>query len=116
MKQGLKIATCCYCGTKAALVLRGETTHELSCASCAAPLHNMKFMPAPQAKETPSKKSNNVSRKTTKKVSKSSGYHTQKKEKHSIKKKENYRSKKKRKSLGKRFFEEVFEVIDDIFD
>ena len=29
-----KVATCCYCGTKAALVLRGKDSHELSCGSC----------------------------------------------------------------------------------
>ena len=40
-----KIATCCYCGTRAALVLRGEGRHELSCASCGAPLHLMKNLP-----------------------------------------------------------------------
>ena len=40
-----KIATCCYCGTRAALVLRGDSRHELSCAACGAPLHEMKAMP-----------------------------------------------------------------------
>jgi hypothetical protein len=43
---GTKIATCCYCGTRAALVLRGEGRHELSCASCGAPLHLMKNLRA----------------------------------------------------------------------
>jgi hypothetical protein len=43
--MGTKIATCCYCGTRAALVLRGEGRHELSCASCGAPLHLMKNLP-----------------------------------------------------------------------
>ena len=45
MKHGTKVATCCYCGTKAALVLRGEKRHELTCSSCGSPLRNMKFMP-----------------------------------------------------------------------
>jgi hypothetical protein len=40
-----KIATCCYCGTRAALVLRGNDRHELSCSSCGAPLHNLKMLP-----------------------------------------------------------------------
>lgn len=40
-----KIATCCYCGTRAALVLRGRDRHELSCASCGAPLTRLKAMP-----------------------------------------------------------------------
>ncbi len=43
-----KIATCCYCGTRAALVLRGEGRHELSCAACGAPLHEMKAFPQPR--------------------------------------------------------------------
>jgi hypothetical protein len=45
MMPATKIATCCYCGTRAALVLRGETRHELSCAACGAPLHDLKAMP-----------------------------------------------------------------------
>ena len=47
-----KLATCCYCGTRAALVLRGDVRHELSCVSCGAPLHNLKLMPvsAPAAR------------------------------------------------------------------
>lgn len=39
-----KIATCCYCGSRAALVLRGKERHELSCANCGAPLHQMKML------------------------------------------------------------------------
>lgn len=44
-----KIATCCYCGTRAALVLRGKERHELSCAACGAPLHEMKAIPQPRS-------------------------------------------------------------------
>ena len=40
-----KIATCCYCGTKAALVLRGKDRHELSCRNCGAPLRALKMLP-----------------------------------------------------------------------
>jgi hypothetical protein len=39
-----KIATCCYCGTRAALTLRGKERHELSCSTCGAPLHEMKML------------------------------------------------------------------------
>lgn len=39
-----KIGTCCYCGTRAVLTLRGRERHELTCTSCGAPLHNMKQM------------------------------------------------------------------------
>lgn len=48
-----KIATCCYCGTRAALVLRGEKRHELACSSCGAPLHDMKLLKAPQTAPAP---------------------------------------------------------------
>ncbi|MDJ0822410.1 MAG: hypothetical protein QNJ09_11465 [Paracoccaceae bacterium] len=46
MTKGTKIATCCYCGARTALVLRGKERHELSCASCGAPLHDMKMLRA----------------------------------------------------------------------
>ena len=36
-----KIATCCYCGTRAALVL-DKARHELACSACGAPLHDLK--------------------------------------------------------------------------
>lgn len=45
-----KIATCCHCGSKAALKLdRGR--HELSCASCGAPLRDLKLFPLPAPPE-----------------------------------------------------------------
>lgn len=36
------IATCCYCGNRTRLDLAGGRRHELACASCAAPLRQMK--------------------------------------------------------------------------
>ena len=39
-----KIATCCYCGTRAVLNLRGKDRHELACSNCGAPLHEMKML------------------------------------------------------------------------
>lgn len=48
-----KIATCCYCGTKAALVLRGKDSHELSCGSCGALLHDLKRLPVEPRAKTP---------------------------------------------------------------
>ena len=43
-----RIATCCYCGTRAALVLKDLPggRHELGCAACGAPLHEMKSIPS----------------------------------------------------------------------
>ena len=48
-----KIATCCYCGTKVALVLRGKDSHELSCGTCGAPLHDLKRLPVEPRAKTP---------------------------------------------------------------
>ncbi len=98
MKQSPKIATCCYCGTRAALVLSGENRHELACSSCGAPLHNLKMLRsdhhgkrdlagAPRKKET--KKAYKEYRKP---------------------------KKKPKKSLGRRFLGEAFDLLDDIFD
>lgn len=44
MRNTQKIATCCYCGSRAALVLNGTDRHELACANCGAPLHEMKML------------------------------------------------------------------------
>ena len=41
-----KIATCCHCGTTASLTL-DRTRHSLSCASCGAPLRDLKPLPRP---------------------------------------------------------------------
>lgn len=48
MHRNTKIATCCYCGARAALVL-GNDRHELVCASCGAPLRQLKNLPADPA-------------------------------------------------------------------
>src|SRR6056297_2672877 len=45
MHRSTKVATCCYCGSRAALVL-DSGRHELACASCGAPLHALKRLPA----------------------------------------------------------------------
>ncbi len=39
-----KIATCSYCQTRSVLTLRNIGHKELSCSSCGAPLHEMKFI------------------------------------------------------------------------
>ncbi|MEX0284596.1 MAG: hypothetical protein AB3N23_08290 [Paracoccaceae bacterium] len=89
-----KIATCCYCGTKAALVLKGRERHELSCSGCGAPLHDLKMLP---------------SRKTeSHKIDRRSGCDTKP-----------HKKKKKKKSGLKRFgsfLEDAFDVIEDILD
>lgn len=99
-----KIATCCFCGTRAALVLAGTERHELSCSSCGAPLHDLKMLPirpeqapasaAPVARAKPVKRGKptpNDRRKIAKKP-------------------------KKRKSLARKAISELWDIVDDIFD
>ncbi len=108
MQKDPKIATCCYCGTRAALVLE-KARHELVCSSCGAPLHNLKrlradsvdqarggagYAPVRPQSQKPSKK-----RKDNK-----VDYHRKRKKP------------KKRKSLGSKLFEEAFDFLEDIFD
>lgn len=81
-----KIATCCYCGTRAALVLAGDKRHELACSSCGAPLHNLKIMPTAKTKPAVHKAA----------------------PKTKIKK----QKKRKKKSL----FKEIFDIVEDIID
>ena len=97
-----KVVTCCYCGSRAALSLKGKDSHELSCSSCGAPLHNLKMLrldrtgdrelvdrrqPAFAKAPKPSKKAYKADK-----------------------------AAKKRKSRRKSFFEEAFDLIEDIFD
>jgi len=93
-----KVATCCYCGTKAALVLRGKERHELSCSACGAPLHALKILPQ-QAKQPKPR---------------SAVSHRPKPAKHAAPSRPGKR--KKRKSFKKRIWEEVWDVVEDIFD
>ena len=98
-----KIATCCYCGTRAALVLRGKTHHELSCSTCGAPLKALKMLPIPRepAKQTirakaPQRRQSFYSA-PEKKVSKS-------------------RKMKKFNSFKRRIWDEIWDEIEDFFD
>ena len=96
MPQFSKIATCCYCGTRAALVLRGEARHELACASCGAPLHDLKQMPRPASEPRP-----------VRPTPAPMPYRKVKSKK---------KKPKKRKSRRADWFEDIFDVIEDIFD
>ncbi|MGY3439645.1 MULTISPECIES: hypothetical protein [unclassified Marinovum] len=100
MPQGTKIATCCYCGTRAALVLTGQTRHELSCACCGAPLHDLKIMPAPRSDVAPK-----VAVQIRGKAAKAAAKPARK------------AKKKKAKKRGMSWFlDEAFDVLEDIFD
>ena len=100
MSYPAKITTCCYCGTRAALVLRGKVSHELSCGSCGAPIHVMKRLllePKPQRQLQKERKpaiSHKAASKSFKKPKK----------------------KKRRKSTLKWLFEEAKDVAEYIFD
>lgn len=92
MKSSQKIATCCYCGARAALVLSGETRHELSCASCGAPLHNLKMLRSDHSGKQdlagPPRKPKPVKAK----------------------------KRKPKKTLRRKLWDEALDVLDDIFD
>ena len=88
-----KIATCCYCGTKAALVLRGKKQHELSCGNCGAPLRAMKMLPT-----SPERASRPAAKKQSKYVP------------------ERPKKRRKRKSFGKRMMSEIWDVLEDVVD
>lgn len=100
-----KIATCCYCGTRAALVLRGRDRHELACSNCGAPLHDLKMLkaehPGPRTLVTPTKARQTAPRPDW--------------DKDDWKKKRR-KPKKRRKSLGRRFLEEAWDIVEDIID
>ena len=98
-----KIATCCYCGSRAALVL-GKDRHELNCANCAAPLHDMKRL-----RQEPSRESG---RKTYGKKSAKPA----KRDKYEKYDRSRTKYRKKRKGLMRNLIEEAFDVIEDILD
>ena len=99
-----KIATCCYCGTRAALSLRGRVRHELACSSCGAPLSRMKMLPkAPDGASaraaTPARPGPAAAPRDRPPTSH-----------------ERWKKKRKTKRLGRKVLEEIWDVIEDIFD
>jgi hypothetical protein len=99
-----KIATCCYCGTRAALVLRGKDRHELACSNCGAPLHDLKML-----------------RNSAERVTAPAATPTRPKPKavHPKQPHPKARKMKKRlkyKGLWRKVMEEVWDEIEDIFD
>lgn len=99
--MGHKIATCNYCGTRAALVL-DRARHELSCSSCGAPLHDMKALPKAKLAESHSKpRPMRLPRQP---------YDGDRR--HAAPP----RPRKRRKGLGRRMMEEIRDVVEDIFD
>lgn len=100
-----KIATCCYCGTRAALILKGNISHELACKSCGAPLHELKRLPIERTGDRELIERPKPTKWKLDKSIKSSKPPKPKKPK-----------KKPRKSLFKSVLEEAFDIVEDIFD
>ncbi len=94
-----KIATCCYCGTKAALVLRGKDRHELTCGKCGAPLRMLKMLPVTAAR------SQAAPERTRKKV-----------QKYPERAVARPKKRRKGKSFGRRVFSEIWDVIEDVVE
>ncbi|MGR3468909.1 MAG: hypothetical protein ACU0CI_13635 [Shimia sp.] len=100
MHRSTKVATCCYCGTRAALVLKGEERHELACSNCGAPLHDLKMLPKGRKAE----KGELIDPRLRHRIETANRKPVKKKKR------------KKRKTLGKKLFEEAFDILEDIFD
>lgn len=117
MPQGTKIATCCYCGTRAALVLRGERRHELSCASCGAPLHDMKLMPTAKLADYETPRAGSLPKKPGRSDKRKGATPNPLWE---MQPGGDGRRKKKKKKKSKRgvswFLDEAFDALEDIFD
>ena len=107
--MGPKIATCSYCGTRAALVF-DQGLHELACRACGAPLHDMKMMP--QASERKEKQKKSKPKKHSPRRDQPAASGRSEWRDWPAKK----RRKKKRKPVLGRVFEEVWDVVEDIFD
>ncbi len=108
MPSTTKIATCCYCGTRAALVLRGQVRHELACSACGAPLHELKMLrrdpvadPArsPSGRPPPAARTNPGAAPSRKSV-----------------KKARHKPRKKRKGLIYKLMEEAWDAVEDLLD
>ena len=110
-----KIATCCYCGARAALRLDGAR-HELVCSNCGAPLHEMKSLKSGHedvprrglVAPSPVRGTRPVARGVTGADALLGALGAE----------QGRRGKrgKPRKSLSRKIFSEVFDVIEDMFD
>lgn len=96
-----KIATCCYCGTRAALVLE-KGRHELSCAACGAPLHNLKQMHVTPDATSPKRVKTGRPAALPDRAKRPEGRPK--------------KYKKPKKSRARWIIGEIFDVVEDIFD
>ena len=103
MHRNTKVATCCYCGTRAALVL-DVGRHELVCSGCGAPLHNLKALPVPA--ETAQARAPAHARLPQRRPE-AEAYRRPEKP---------LKKQKPRKSKARRLFSEAWDLLEDIFD
>lgn len=108
--MGRKIATCCYCGTRAVMVF-DEGLHELTCGACGAPLHEMKMMPQPSEPKANRPKKTPSERRRGRPVAEKPEWHGSADSRRRKKK-----TKKRRKPMFGRLLEEVWDVVEDIID
>jgi uncharacterized Zn finger protein (UPF0148 family) len=114
-----KIATCTYCGTRAALVLEGSERHELACSACGAPLHDLKRLKTGHVDAA----AHRAPRKGKKKV-KAGDRRDRRAEMPvapppdlwEVAQQKPKKRRKPRKRMAKRLFEEAFDLLEDIFD
>lgn len=99
MPDRTKIATCSYCGARSMLVPTARDGHELACASCGAPIHDLKWLKAPARSGTTPKRSAVLR------------YPVEHSPRHPSRKR-----KKRRKPTWKKALEEAFDLVEDIFD
>lgn len=109
MPPNTKIATCCYCGTRAALVLKGTERHELACSACGAPLHDLKAL-KPRTQRRGERELVGPSR-TRRSLPERAPPGPGRAPKQQWKSR-----KKKRKSPMKKVLSEAFDLLEDIFD
>ena len=106
-----KIATCCYCGTRAALRFDRDR-HELVCSACGAPLHEMKALRAGHEAVPHHDLVAPSTVRGTSWAAAAGALGAAALERKGRKKPK----KRKRKSLGKKLLEEAFDLVEDIFD
>ncbi|MEY3005370.1 MAG: hypothetical protein RLZZ491_2546 [Pseudomonadota bacterium] len=101
MSPPTKIATCSYCGRRAALQLTARGGHEMACGACGAPLHEMKWL-KPPTPDQPRKRSIPAPAPHAGPVAHQTPRPT--------------RPVKRRKAFWKKAMSEVFDLIEDMFD
>ncbi|MHA7852127.1 hypothetical protein [Roseovarius sp.] len=110
--MGPKIATCNYCGTRAALVL-DQGRHELSCSACGAPLHDMKFMPQ---QDDGRKKIGRPTGAGMASARRKVQVDWDEERRLALGERARRKPVKRRKSLGRKVLSEIWDVVEDIFD